>query len=78
MTDFINHPPHYNNSNAHCECGRRIECIDVIRHLGFNIGNAIKYLWRCEDKGNKLQDLQKSLWYIKDEIEKENKKCDAS
>lgn len=68
--DSVNHPPHYNNSKAQCNCGRRIECIDVTRHIGFNIGNAIKYLWRCDLKGKKLEDLKKAAWYIQDEIKK--------
>lgn len=66
--DNINHPPHYNNSLAKCECGRRIECIDVTRHLSFNIGNAIKYLWRVDLKGASMDDLRKAAWYIQDEI----------
>ncbi len=69
MNDMVNHPPHYNSSQAACECGRKIECIDVTRHLDFNIGNAIKYLWRWKDKGG-AQDLEKAIWYIKDEIDK--------
>lgn len=68
--DPVNNPPHYNNSEAKCTCGRRIECIDVTRHLSFNIGNAMKYLWRCELKGNTLEDLKKAAWYIQDEINK--------
>jgi len=68
IVDSINHPPHYNNSQAKCECGRRIECIDVTRHLNFNIGNAIKYLWRCDLKGASVEDLRKAIWYIQDEI----------
>jgi hypothetical protein len=71
--DNVNHPPHYNNSPAYCCCGRRIECIDVTRHYSFNIGNAIKYLWRCELKGSALEDLKKAQWYIQDEIAKREK-----
>lgn len=56
--DPVNHPPHYNSSKAKCECGRRIECIDVTRHLGFNVGNAIKYLWRCELKNSTIEDFE--------------------
>lgn len=67
MTDNINHPKHYNNSSAKCECGRRIECIDVTRHMGFNLGNIVKYLWRAEDK-NGLEDLKKAQWYLNDLI----------
>jgi hypothetical protein len=65
--DSVNHPKHYNNSKAECECGRQIECIEVTRHLNFNIGNAIKYLWRYKDK-NGVEDLQKAIWYIQDQI----------
>ncbi len=72
--DPINHPPHYNNSEAKCSCGRRIECIDVTRHLNFNIGNAMKYLWRCDFKGVAVEDLKKALWYINDEIEQRAKR----
>ena len=68
--DNVNNPPHYNNSPAKCDCGRRIECIDITRHYPFNIGNAIKYLWRAELKGNALEDLKKAAWYIQDEISK--------
>lgn len=35
---FVNHPPHYNQNPS------GIECIDVIEHLPFNVGSAIKYL----------------------------------
>jgi Protein of unknwon function (DUF3310) len=66
--DPVNHPAHYNNHPASCECGRKIECIDVTRHMGFNIGNAIKYLWRCDLKNAPIEDLRKAVWYIQDEI----------
>lgn len=38
--------------------------------MGFSIGNAIKYLWRADEKGNAIEDLQKAKWYIEDEIRK--------
>lgn len=65
--DSINHPSHYNLSPAHCECGRRIECIDVTRHMGFSIGNAFKYIWRHQYK-DPIQSLKKAVWYINDYI----------
>lgn len=68
MTDLVNHPPHYNGGKTQCECGRKIECIDVTRHFNFALGNAIKYIWRCELKQNKLEDLKKARWYLDDEI----------
>jgi hypothetical protein len=67
MKDIINNPPHYNLSEAHCECGKRIECIDITRNMGFNVGNAIKYLWRFQHK-NGLEDLKKARWYLNDLI----------
>jgi hypothetical protein len=70
MTDSINHPPHYNSSGIKCECGRQIECIDIARSLNFNIGNAIKYLWRYKHK-NGVEDLKKAIWYINDQIKVE-------
>jgi hypothetical protein len=69
MEDKINHPTHYNSSPAKCNCGRRIECIDVTRHMGFNIGNVFKYLWRAEHK-NGVEDLKKAQWYLSDLIKK--------
>jgi len=68
--DPINHPEHYNSSKAHCECGRKIECIDITRHLNFDLGNAIKYIWRCDLKGEPIEQLKKALWYLNDEIKK--------
>lgn len=65
--DMVNHPPHYNNSKAVCQCGIRIECITITRHMGFNVGNAVKYLWRFMDKGG-LEDLKKARWYLEDQI----------
>jgi hypothetical protein len=68
--DNVNHPLHYNSSKAECPgCERRIECIDITRHMNFNIGNAFKYLWRFEHKGGN-EDLKKALWYITNELEK--------
>ena len=68
--DQVNHPKHYTSDPS------GIECIDVTRHRNFNIGNAIKYLWRAglkEDKDRKLidkqvEDLNKAVWYLVDEI----------
>ena len=38
MTDNVNHPAHYTSHPS------GIECIEVVRHYCFSIGNAIKYL----------------------------------
>jgi uncharacterized protein DUF3310 len=63
----VNHPKHY---NAHPS---GIECIDVVEHMGFNVGNAVKYLWRADEKGQALEDLKKAAWYVQREIEKRTK-----
>lgn len=41
MGDEVNHPAHY---NAHPS---GVECITIVEHMNFNVGNAIKYLWRA-------------------------------
>lgn len=63
----VNHPEHYNKHPS------GIECIDVIEHMGFNLGNAMKYIWRSDLKNNAIEDLEKALWYINREIEKRKK-----
>lgn len=68
MTDMINHPSHYTSLLAACSCGKAIECIQVTQHMSFTIGNAVKYLWRHNDKGAPLEDLKKARWYIDQEI----------
>jgi formylmethanofuran dehydrogenase subunit B len=67
--DAIN-PQHYRNSKAVCTCGHTIECIEIVRHFGFNLGNVIKYIWRCDSKGDRLENLKKAQWYLDDEIKK--------
>jgi len=50
-----------------------IECIDVVEHMGFNLGNAIKYIWRADEKGAAVEDLRKAAWYIQREIDRRAK-----
>ena len=73
MTDPVNHPPHYTNHPAKCDCGKQIECIQITEHMGFNLGNATKYIWRCDLKNDAVEDLKKAVWYINREIEKRMK-----
>lgn len=67
MSDPVNNPAHYTGHPS------GVECIEVTRHLSFNRGNAFKYLFRHRDKGHPEQDLQKALWYIRDEIRTKGK-----
>ena len=64
MTDFVNHPPHYTSDPS------GVECLQITRHRNFNVGNAIKYLWRAgiKDDQKVIEDLEKAIFYIKDEI----------
>ncbi len=63
MPETVNHPQHY---NAHPS---GVECIDIVEHFDFNVGNAIKYLWRAGLKSdNAVGDLKKAAWYINREI----------
>ena len=61
-SDPVNHPSHYTSHPS------GIECIDVVEHLPFLRGNAIKYLWRAGSKGDTVQDLRKAVFYIEREI----------
>jgi len=65
--DVVNHPPHYTQHPS------GIECIQITEHMGFNLGNAVKYIWRADLKGNSIEDLKKAVWYINREIAKREK-----
>lgn len=65
--DLVNHPQHYTGD---------IECIDVIKQqfgldgmIKFCLGNAMKYIFRCEHKGTTKMDLQKAVWYLNKAID---------
>ena len=62
--DPVNHPKGYTSHPS------GIECIQVTRHMNFNRGNAMKYLWRAGEKDpeREVEDLEKAAWYIQDEI----------
>lgn len=60
---MIENPPHYNQG--------KIEVIEFIedQKLSYHLGNAVKYISRCEYKGKKKQDLKKAIWYLRREVE---------
>jgi hypothetical protein len=62
MHDPVNNPKHYTSHPS------GVECIQVTEHMGFNLGNAMKYIWRADEKGDAIQDLRKAAFYIADEI----------
>ena len=69
QTERVNHPFYYRDPSG-------VECMTVTRHRDCNIGNAIKYLWRAglkveeglSNKEKQIEDLQKAIFYINDEI----------
>lgn len=67
-------PTHYNVHPS------GVECIEVTRHLPFNLGNVVKYIWRAGLKENEseIKDLEKALDYLHDEIQKRKLALSAS
>jgi hypothetical protein len=66
--DPVNHPKHYTSHPS------GVECIEITRHMKYNLGNAIKYIWRADLKGKDIEDLEKAVFYLLDEIELRRKK----
>ena len=61
--DAVERPSHYTQHPS------GIECIQITEHMNFNLGNAIKYVWRAGLKSdNPVEDLRKAAWYITREI----------
>ena len=61
--DAVNSPAHYTSHPS------GVECIVITEHMTFNVGNAIKYLWRHTHKDG-LTALRKAAWYVQREIER--------
>ena len=66
--DMVNHPPHYTSHPS------GVECIQITEHMGFNLGNALKYIWRADLKGSAVEDLEKAVFYINRELVKRRAK----
>jgi hypothetical protein len=64
--DPVSHPAHYTGHPS------GVECIQITEHMGFNLGNALKYIWRCDLKADAIEDLKKARWYIDRELAKRN------
>ena len=72
MTDKVNHPPHYMSNG--------MEAIDVIEaffHDNAYLANVFKYIARAGKKGDYLEDLRKSQFYLDREIERVGKNSGA-
>ena len=66
QAEMVNHPSHYGGKDNPYEAIKVIEAWD----LGFNLGNAVKYISRVGKKLNTLEYLEKANWYINREINK--------
>ena len=55
MNDVVNNPKHYTNHPS------GTECIQITEHMGFCLGNAIKYLWRADLKNDAVEDMKKAI-----------------
>ena len=60
--DMVNHPPHYTSHKS------GVECIQITEHMGFNLGNCLKYVWRADLKNDAIEDLKKARFYLEREI----------
>lgn len=66
--EMVNHPDHYTWHPT------GIECVEVIEEFPANIAMGMRYLWRAEHKGKKIQDLRKAIQCIEFEIERAERK----
>ena len=69
--DAVNHPQHYTNHSS------GVECIQIAEYMSFNLGNAMKYIWRCGEKDDAIQDLEKAVFYLQREIDRLRRHSDA-
>lgn len=71
--DTVNHPDHYKNG--------KYECIEVMVEI-FGVEatqifcqlNAFKYLWRCDHKKKKVEDIKKAHWYLSEYLKLESER----
>jgi hypothetical protein len=59
MNDSVNNPKHY------CSHPSGVECIEIAEMLPFNLGNALKYLWRAGRKLDEVEDIKKAVFYLR-------------
>ena len=61
--DPIGHPAHYTQHPS------GVECIEIVEHMNFCLGNVVKYVWRHSMKGG-IDDLKKAQTYLEREIKR--------
>jgi hypothetical protein len=61
----VDHPSHYQMPGG-------LEVIDLVEHMPFNLGNAVKYICRAGKKPGMMfdKDIEKAIWYLRRELER--------
>ena len=68
--DNVNHPAHYELARSECiEVMEEVFGADALKN--YCLIAAFKYLWRCDRKGTKTEDIEKARWYLDKFIELE-------
>jgi hypothetical protein len=62
--DPVNNPSHYRWLPGD------VEVIDITEHMGFCLGNVIKYVLRADHKGKPVEDLRKARYYLDRELKR--------
>jgi len=60
--ELVNQPSHYNSHES------GFPAVLFMNHMCANLSNAFKYIYRMEHKGTRDLDINKAVWYIKNEI----------
>jgi len=62
--DVVHNPSHYTSHPS------GVECIDIVKHMNFPLGSAMKYIWRAGLKDDRILDLRKAKEYIDIELKR--------
>lgn len=54
VTDMVNNPPHYKDESG-------VGCTEVVKHMMYFGGACFKYLYRCGNKWDDIEDLKKAV-----------------
>ena len=64
---MVNNPPHYNRKNIEAVCAIEAS-MDEEEFRGYLKGNTLKYIWRYKYKDQPVEDLEKAVIYLQNEI----------
>ena len=62
--DMVNHPSHYNTKSMECKDVIKVMCEGLQGNKAYSMGAIVKYLYRFENKGKPIEDLNKAKTYI--------------